>query len=65
MAERILTRRFGLGPATTRYRVRHAVTVPMRDGVNLLADHYAPVTSSPAGRCCYADRTRGTLCRPG
>jgi predicted acyl esterase len=49
MAERILARRFGLGPATTRYRVTRAVTVPMRDGVNLLADHYSPVTSSPAG----------------
>jgi predicted acyl esterase len=23
--------------------------MPMRDGVNLLADHYAPMTSSPAG----------------
>ena len=49
MAERILARRFGLGPATTHYRVRHAVPMPMRDGINLLADHYAPMTSSPAG----------------
>jgi uncharacterized protein len=49
MAERILTRRFDLGPATARYRVRRAVPVPMRDGVNLLADHYAPKTGSPAG----------------
>ncbi len=49
MAERILTQRFGLGPATTRYRVTRAIPVPMRDGVTLVADHYEPITSSPAG----------------
>jgi uncharacterized protein len=49
LAERLVARRAGLAPATTRYRVTRAVEVPMRDGVTLLADHYAPVTSSPAG----------------
>lgn len=41
--------RAGLGPPTTRYRVTRAVAVPMRDGVELVADHYAPVTDEPAG----------------
>ena len=44
-----LSRRWELGPATTRYRVTRRVRVPMRDGVELLADHYAPVTTAPAG----------------
>ncbi|KLO29159.1 CocE/NonD family hydrolase [Mycobacterium haemophilum] len=38
----------GLPRATTRYTVRR-VQVPMRDGIGLVADHYAPLTSSPAG----------------
>ncbi|WP_293333027.1 CocE/NonD family hydrolase [Mycobacterium sp.] len=38
----------GLPPATTRYTVSH-VRVPMRDGVGLVADHYAPITSEPRG----------------
>ena len=38
----------GLPRATTRYTVRR-VRVPMRDGIDLVADHYAPTTSSPAG----------------
>ncbi|MEE6139411.1 CocE/NonD family hydrolase [Mycobacterium sp. 050128] len=41
-------RLLGLRPATTGYRVNR-VEVPMRDGVRLVADHYAPATSSPAG----------------
>jgi uncharacterized protein len=43
-----LGRMLGLPPATTDYTVNR-VEVPMRDGVGLLADHYAPTTSSPAG----------------
>ncbi|PJE06324.1 MAG: hydrolase [Mycobacterium sp.] len=39
---------FGLPRATTRYTVDH-VKIPMRDGVQLVADHYAPQTSKPAG----------------
>lgn len=38
----------GLPRATTRYTVDR-VAIPMRDGVNLVADHYAPQTSKPAG----------------
>jgi uncharacterized protein len=41
-------RLLGLRPATTGYTVNR-VEVPMRDGVALVADHYAPATSSPAG----------------
>lgn len=41
-------RLLGLRPATTGYTV-HRVDVPMRDGVRLVADHYAPATSDPAG----------------
>ncbi|ORW93324.1 hydrolase [Mycobacterium sp. IEC1808] len=43
-----LGRLLGLPRATTEYTVAR-VDVPMRDGVTLAADHYAPVTSSPAG----------------
>jgi uncharacterized protein len=43
-----LGRLLGLPPATTRYTVERA-DVPMRDGVTLAADHYAPATSGPAG----------------
>ena len=43
-------RLLGLPPATTDYTVERVV-VPMRDGVQLVADHYAPTTAS----------TRGTL----
>src|ERR1700758_1593836 len=41
-------RLLGLPPATTDYTVDR-VQVPMRDGVHLVADHYAPVTSRPVG----------------
>lgn len=34
--------------ATTRYTVSR-VHVPMRDGIHLVADHYAPATSEPVG----------------
>jgi uncharacterized protein len=44
---RALGRVLGLPPATTAYTVDR-VRVPMRDGVQLVADHYAP-TSSPVG----------------
>ncbi|WP_137147962.1 CocE/NonD family hydrolase [Mycolicibacterium sp. CR10] len=38
-----------LPPATTDFVVEHHVRVPMRDGVDLIADHYVPQTDSPAG----------------
>jgi putative CocE/NonD family hydrolase len=41
-------RLLGLPPVTTDYTVRR-VRVPMRDGVQLAADHYEPATASPAG----------------
>jgi uncharacterized protein len=49
-----------LPPHTNEYTVHHRVRVPMRDGVELLADHYEPTTSTPAGtllvRCPYGRR---------
>lgn len=41
-------RLLGLGPAITDYTVER-VRVPMRDGVQLVADHYAPTTASALG----------------
>lgn len=38
----------GLPPASTGYTVNR-VEVPMRDGIHLVADHYAPTTATPAG----------------
>lgn len=46
---RTLGRLLGLPPHTTDYDVHHRVRIPMRDGVALVADHYRPVTSNPAG----------------
>ncbi|CAN5496289.1 CocE/NonD family hydrolase [soil metagenome] len=34
---------------TTEFSVQRGLRVPMRDGVELLADHYAPDTADPAG----------------
>lgn len=44
-----LSRILNLPPSTTDFTVRHALPVPMRDGVDLVADHYAPNTSEPSG----------------
>ncbi|MDP9166005.1 MAG: CocE/NonD family hydrolase, partial [Actinomycetota bacterium] len=49
LAAQLAARRFELEPATTPYRISRRLPVPMRDGVRLLADHYAPVTDSPRG----------------
>ncbi len=38
-----------LPPDTTDYAVRRGLRVPMRDGIELVADHYEPATSNPAG----------------
>ena len=55
--ERTLTRLLHLPPQTNEYTVHRRVRVPMRDGVELLADHYEPTTATPAGtllvRCPY------------
>jgi uncharacterized protein len=49
-----------LPPQTNEYTVHPRVRVPMRDGVELLADHYEPTTSTAAGtllvRCPYGRR---------
>ncbi|BBX26255.1 CocE/NonD family hydrolase [Mycolicibacterium alvei] len=39
----------GLPAPTTDFTVRHGLRIPMRDGVELIADHYSPVTQDPAG----------------
>jgi len=46
---RTLSRILRLPPHTTTYDVHRRVRVPMRDGVELVADHYRPLTSNPAG----------------
>ncbi|MGD1109101.1 MAG: CocE/NonD family hydrolase, partial [Mycobacterium sp.] len=46
--ESALGRLLGLPGAITQYTVNR-VEVPMRDGVQLRADHYAPATATPAG----------------
>jgi uncharacterized protein len=38
-----------LPPRTTAYAVHHGLRVPMRDGVELVADHYEPQTPNPVG----------------
>jgi putative CocE/NonD family hydrolase len=44
--DRVATRVFDLPPASTSYTVQRGVRIPMRDGVELAADHYQP--ASPA-----------------
>lgn len=46
---RVLSRWLTLPPPTTDYVVDRNVRVPMRDGVDLIADHYQPDTATPAG----------------
>ena len=59
LAGRTLSRLLRLPPHTCEFAV-HKVSVPMRDGVELKADHYAPATDTPAGtllvRCPYGRR---------
>ncbi|WP_156690238.1 CocE/NonD family hydrolase [Mycobacterium sp. Marseille-P9652] len=47
-AGKALSRMLGLPGPTTNYAVSREL-VPMRDGVDLVADHYAPETPAPAG----------------
>lgn len=44
-----ISRVLGLPPHETGHTVEHGLRVPMRDGVELIADHYAPDTDRPAG----------------
>lgn len=56
-ASQLLARRFDIPPPTADYTVNRGVRVPMRDGVDLIATHYEPETSTPSGtllvRCPY------------
>ncbi|WNG89601.1 CocE/NonD family hydrolase [Mycobacterium sp. ITM-2016-00317] len=49
LARHATSRALGLPPPVCDFTVRRAVPVPMRDGVELVADHYAPRTDAPAG----------------
>jgi putative CocE/NonD family hydrolase len=55
--DRAVSRALHLPAPTTRYRVHRRLAVPMRDGVQLRADHYEPLTDQPLGtilvRCPY------------
>jgi uncharacterized protein len=46
---RAVTGLLRLPPHTCDYAVRRGLRVPMRDGVELIADHYEPQTANPAG----------------
>ena len=48
-ASQALARILKVPPPTTDFTVRRGMPVPMRDGVDLVADHYVPDTSAPAG----------------
>jgi putative CocE/NonD family hydrolase len=48
-AGRALSTLLKLPPHTTEYTVHRRLRVPMRDGVELIADHYEPQTSEPSG----------------
>ena len=41
-----MARLFGLAAPTTHYTVERGLRIPMRDGVHLIADHYAPSDGS-------------------
>jgi uncharacterized protein len=48
-AGRAISSLLKLPPHSTEYTVHHGLRVPMRDGVDLIADHYKPATTNPAG----------------
>ncbi|OLO98703.1 hydrolase [Mycolicibacterium porcinum] len=48
-AGKTVSKVLGLPPHETDFTVQGGLRVPMRDGVELIADHYAPVTDHPAG----------------
>ncbi|MCB0923379.1 MAG: CocE/NonD family hydrolase [Mycobacterium sp.] len=49
ITDRVVSRMLRLSPPTTGYTVERAISVPMRDGIDLVADHYAPATARPRG----------------
>lgn len=48
-ADRAVGRALRLPPPTTDFAIHRGVRVPMRDGVELRATHYAPLTANPMG----------------
>lgn len=48
-AGKTVSKVLGLPPHETDFTVQRGLRVPMRDGVELIADHYAPATDHPAG----------------
>jgi putative CocE/NonD family hydrolase len=46
---RVLGKLLRLPPHTSAYRVQREIRIPMRDGVDLIADHYIPLTNDPMG----------------
>ncbi|MFI8939630.1 CocE/NonD family hydrolase [Streptomyces syringium] len=54
LADQALARLLRLPPATSDYTVTRGIRVPMRDGVELLTDHYTP-TSAPKGTLLVRD----------
>jgi putative CocE/NonD family hydrolase len=48
LTDRALSRLMGLSRATCDYSVTRGIRIPMRDGVELVADHYAPVSPAVA-----------------
>jgi putative CocE/NonD family hydrolase len=49
IASHALSRALRLPPPTTDFTVSRRLRVPMRDGVDLVADHYTPRTATAAG----------------
>ena len=49
LTDRATSRVLRLPAPTTGYVVHRRLRVPMRDGIELIADHYAPMTSRPLG----------------
>lgn len=48
IAYRFLSRFLRLPPSSNRYSVDYAIRIEMRDGIELIADHYVPNVSKPA-----------------
>src|SRR5689334_12548163 len=46
---RVVSTLLKVPPHTTDYQVNRGVRTPMRDGVELIADHYQPQTTNPVG----------------
>lgn len=49
LTDQLVGRALRIPPTTTGYAVHRGLRIPMRDGVELRADHYAPDTSTPLG----------------